>query len=122
LKHQHTVDILINRIQHLSLAEVSRKVGGFYDPVSDTIKVLPQIYILYQFCLEDEESPPQTKILFSDNANDLLSTECLEELGILLAKMILKRLELWYNLYYSESGDNVTGLIPAEFLHSAQAV
>jgi hypothetical protein len=200
LKYRDAVNILIKRIQHPSLAEVSTKVGGFYDPVSDTIrirmlgqeytvgkngiflkgeeapeaetiillwylltqgttpwagswrtyhelegayahesyfrqsgearlapyvqqilakkevvlssldgieaekvggcdlairfKVLPQIYILCQFYLQDEEFPAQTKILFSDNANDLLSTECLGELGILLAKKILNCLQL----------------------------
>ncbi|GFP19452.1 hypothetical protein HKBW3S03_00957 [Candidatus Hakubella thermalkaliphila] len=200
LKHQHAVDILINRIQHLPLTGVSTKVGGLYEPVSDTIRirmlgqeytvgkngaflkgeeapetetiillwylltqgttpwagswktylelegayahesyfrqssearlahgvegilakkevvlssldgieaekvggcglairfqVLPRIYILCQFYLQDEEFPAQTKILFSDNANDLLSTECLRELGILLAKKILNCLQL----------------------------
>lgn len=70
----------------------AEKVGGC--DLAIRFKVLPRIYILCQFYLQDEEFPAQTKILFSDNANDLLPTECLGELGILLAKKILNCLQL----------------------------
>jgi len=63
------------------------KVGGC--DLGIQFQVLPRICILCQFYLQDEEFRAQTKILFSDNANNLLSTECLGELAILLAKKIL---------------------------------
>lgn len=63
------------------------KVGGC--DLAIQFQVLPRICILCQFYLQDEEFPAETKILFSDNANNLLPTECLGELGILLAKKIL---------------------------------
>lgn len=68
----------------------AEKLGGC--DLAIRFQALPRIYVLCQFYLQDQEFPAQTKILFSDNANDLLSTECLGELGILLAKKILNRL------------------------------